>query len=324
MKDAQRTEDPALTEIRRRFRRGREVLACRRHAPMVARFLDHLESGADCDDAVYLKLDEHSRCFECQVICEAMLGETGPSDDEQERAVTALLASIKDSRSAASVTSGQSLRAVDGTTVSAPAADAVRVVSPATRLARLGRLLASARWLDPRGGPFHARWSGVAAAAAAVVLVLAGTWLVTVRSGPGGPRLLGEPARPSVDSSIGRVPESSSASAEVYVTLSPGLTRSAGVSESLVLAAGVKAVHVRLSMERDPSPRYNVSLETPEGRQLWQVLGVPTVSTAAIGPAVSIVLPAMLLSEGDYLIHLVESGRGGQVVDVYPLRVVRP
>ncbi len=316
MKDTPRSEDHTAADVIRRFRRGSELLACDRHRRTVSEFLARLDSGADCDDALCLELDEHFRCYECQLIRGAILGETEPSEEDQERTVMALMASIK---------AAPPLRAADRADVAR--SDPSPSAAATTRSSGLGERDSGARRASPKGGTLRP-WSRMAAAAA-VALGLGGAWLATERWGPAGrltPRA--EPSPPVSQPPGGREPEppSSLFSADIFVTLSPGLTRGPGRQEPLVVEAGVAAVHVQLNLERHDYARYDVALETPEGRQLWHIAGASSVDTAAGNAAVTIVLPASLLAEGDYVIRLAESGSsaGGQVIEAYALRIVKP
>jgi hypothetical protein len=323
--DAPRVEDRAIAEIVRRFRRGREVLACHRHVPAVREFLTQLATGTEPDEAAFLELDEHLRCFECQLIRGAMLGEKGPTEEDQERTIAAILASLERAHPTGFRIAPRA-PAVDRPADTATSEDPARSAPVTGGSSRGGTVPSSARPRSVSVARFGVWWR---AAAAVAGLALGGALLVNIGF-PflGGSRSGDRPHHPTPSSS-GRDTETASSPSSlptvVVMTLSPGLTRNAGEQPELVVPAGVTTVRLELSLERDDYPSYDVLLETPEQRQVWAELGARSASSAGGSKTVTITVPANLLPSGDYLIRLT-GGMGGtrQVVEVYTLRVGRP
>lgn len=168
-------------------------------------------------------------------------------------------------------------------------------------------------------------WVGLAAA---ISLLVGGLWLVGVRGrsdGSQGGQVEDrqQPAAPQVESGS-QVPSPSLPTA-VFMTLLPGRTRSPGEQKPLGITNGVTTVQLQLNLEQDEYPRYDASLETPQGRTIWREAGVTSAQTASGRKAVTLAVPARFLGSGDYVIRLtgITAKGGREAADDYTFRAVR-
>jgi hypothetical protein len=103
---------------------------------------------------------------------------------------------------------------------------------------------------------------------------------------------------------------------ELSLVLTPGVTRG-GSGTRLLIPAGVESVRIHLSApEHESYSTYRITIRTPEGTQAWGA-GMKTLQ--------AIVVPATLLSPGDYVLT-VEGGHtpgNFETIEDYAFRVVR-
>src|SRR5205814_1067018 len=113
-----------------------------------------------------------------------------------------------------------------------------------------------------------AKWWVGLGVAAAIALLVGGIWLRGHKGQPSGSgdihvAVRQQPTAPHVGS--GSNAPSLSLPTAVFMTLSPGRTRSAREQQPLGITNGVTTVRLQLNLEQDEYPRYDASLETPEG-----------------------------------------------------------
>ncbi len=110
----------------------------------------------------------------------------------------------------------------------------------------------------------------------------------------------------------------------VSLVLVPGLPRSAGGQNALVIPPGPHIVRLRLRLEDQSSKSYLATLETAEGSNIWpKQAGQGRVERH--GGAVVFNLPSSLFRTDDYVLRLSAVGTGGEIEEVaaYGFRVVR-
>lgn len=107
------------------------------------------------------------------------------------------------------------------------------------------------------------------------------------------------------------------------LTLAPGLQRAPGKVNVLPISSDLSSVLLLLRTGSGPYSSYNVSLETPEGKQVLKRDGLKALS-AGDGKVVWLSLPAHALGRGDYIVRLFGNNPNGgtKEVDAYSFRVV--
>jgi hypothetical protein len=113
---------------------------------------------------------------------------------------------------------------------------------------------------------------------------------------------------------------------EVSAWLSPGLVRGVGERvERVSIPAGCKLVRLHLEPDSSGFQSYHATLHLASGEEMWSQANLPaaTISNRA---AVTLTLPAEVLSTGDYYVRLRGTSPGQEVVllDRYDFRVLRP
>jgi hypothetical protein len=118
-------------------------------------------------------------------------------------------------------------------------------------------------------------------------------------------------------------PEQTPAPSIITFLLTPGLARDFGEEKTLRLPAGVRTVVFSLNLQRDEYPKYQVSLQTPEGREVWRRDEI-RARRARSGPALAFPVPARLLNGGVYVLTLNGQASAGQfeLVNQYAFSVV--
>lgn len=110
----------------------------------------------------------------------------------------------------------------------------------------------------------------------------------------------------------------------ISLTLTPGMERSGGGSHSLTISPQVQWLQLKLNFRDGNYPNYQVQVQTVEGRVVWVRDGLQA-SVGNRNKVLDIVVPASLISRGDYLVILNGKTRSGSVDEVatYYLSVVR-
>jgi uncharacterized coiled-coil protein SlyX len=110
----------------------------------------------------------------------------------------------------------------------------------------------------------------------------------------------------------------------VSFVLSPGLVRSGGPSNRLVIPAGARRVRLRLELESADYRSYRATLQTAEGDQVWSRGGLKAQETAA-GQTISVNIPAHILAARDYILSLTGTTSQGTTERAgdYAFRVVK-
>jgi hypothetical protein len=96
--------------------------------------------------------------------------------------------------------------------------------------------------------------------------------------------------------------------AQVLLTLIPGVSRSAAAVPTLNMASNAKLVQFSLVLLEDNFEAYRVSLSDASGQEQWTVDRLKSTANGQ-GSAVIFHIPAALLSTGDYTFSL--AGRSG-------------
>lgn len=112
------------------------------------------------------------------------------------------------------------------------------------------------------------------------------------------------------------------------LALVPGINRSPTDASKLVIAPVAPLVQLKLYMEHDDYPSYRVSIETADGRQIWQKNGLKsqTGQHGANGTkAVTVKMPSSILKSSDYLVKLDGLAANGKFEETedYRFQVVR-
>jgi anti-sigma factor RsiW len=109
----------------------------------------------------------------------------------------------------------------------------------------------------------------------------------------------------------------------ISLTLSPGLPRSSGKVNILPVASGVSTVLLLLKTGASAYSSYGVSLETPEGKQIFQKSGLQAVRNGS-GNVVCVSVPSSTLPRGDYILRLIgaKPDLQSEDVDAYSFRRV--
>ncbi len=128
------------------------------------------------------------------------------------------------------------------------------------------------------------------------------------RKGPEVPSL---PAAPVPESGI------------VALSLTPGLTRSAGEGVELTIKPSDTLIRFTVEYEGEVFAAYRVVIRTPEGRELWRESGLKPVLPG--GRRVVAIMPADKLPSGDYVLTLSAAPSTGVFEDVadYSFRVAK-
>jgi hypothetical protein len=86
--------------------------------------------------------------------------------------------------------------------------------------------------------------------------------------------------------------------------LAPGLTRGTDEPEKVIIPSGVESVQLQLDLEREEDyPSYLAEVRTARGNLAWSKGGL-TVHQTSYGHAVTVKIPARLLSTGEYEVGL--------------------
>jgi hypothetical protein len=166
----------------------------------------------------------------------------------------------------------------------------------------------------PRGSgkPARSRWVRAVrmladqrlAAAIAVGITVGGMlWWSTRPSSP-DQEASAPTVTPTSPASEPSIPARPGSAVVLAVSLTSGLVRGAGPEEPVVLTPEVQTVQLRLEREQGFTATPNVvSIETPEGRAVWDGAVVVLPGAAADDPLV-IDVPADALGTADYLVFL--------------------
>lgn len=205
-------------------------------------------------------------------------------------------------------------------------------------------------WWRSLAGAFITRRPvlGFTLAAALLVIVLGGLWLLTDRRGtrparqqaqtmqptPVTPRESSapiataeqqQPTRDEENSNRTPARETPKRTSPVIATfaLLPGMVRSESGAGALVLPAGATEVRLRLTLEGEAYEKYRATLSTPEGRKIWsrEVTNGRPMKSAHL----TLSLPADLLKSGDYVLDLSGANAAGKWESVadYAFRIVQ-
>lgn len=106
------------------------------------------------------------------------------------------------------------------------------------------------------------------------------------------------------------------------VALTPGLTRGTGEIKKIVVPDNVETVQLQLELAAAEPQSYRASVETDEGRSVFNALDLKPQTTDARS-VVILSVPAKLLTVGDYQVKLSEVTAGGQLENAgrYSFRV---
>ncbi|HEY6251811.1 MAG TPA: hypothetical protein VI685_17780, partial [Candidatus Angelobacter sp.] len=109
----------------------------------------------------------------------------------------------------------------------------------------------------------------------------------------------------------------------ISLTLSPGVPRGSAKATILPISSDVSNVRLLLKTGGGLYSRYGVSVETPEGQQIFKKNGLKVLNTNR-GKVVAVSLPARALPRGDYILRLVGTKASSQTedIDAYSFRVV--
>jgi hypothetical protein len=106
-----------------------------------------------------------------------------------------------------------------------------------------------------------------------------------------------EAAAPSKTPS-GQTPDS-----VITFVLTPGLIRDVGGEKNLRLPANVRTVIFNINLQRNEYSDYQISLQTPEGRELWKRDDLTPRETRS-GSILAFPIPAKLLNKGVHILAL--------------------
>jgi hypothetical protein len=114
----------------------------------------------------------------------------------------------------------------------------------------------------------------------------------------------------------GRAPNSSIAS----IFLMPGVLRSSGKAQEIIVRTGTTTVQLKLSNDANGFSNYNVTVETDEGRVVVSQNRLKTYKGLLI-----VAVPAQRLAAGDYFVRVSGVRPSGQVesVNEYQFRVLK-
>ena len=205
-------------------------------------------------------------------------------------------------------------------------------------------------WWRSLAGAFITRRPalGFTFAAALLVIVLGGLWLLTdrrrtrpspeqakaIQPTPVTPRESStpiataeqqQPTRDEENSNRTPARETPKRTAPVVATftLVPGLVRGENGAGALALPAGATEVRLRLTLEGERYKKYRATLSTPEGRTVWsiEVTNGPSMKSTHLTASI----PADLLKNGDYVLDLsgAKAAGGWESVADYAFRFVK-
>jgi hypothetical protein len=149
--------------------------------------------------------------------------------------------------------------------------------------------------------------STMSLAAAALVLIAAGTWWAVGAFRAGRPS-----ASDAVARSGGDVPLLHEPVRVFAVSLSPAATRSADTTPDVIVPAGTEVVELRLAAEPGDAPveHGRALVRTVSGDEVWSGPATSQADRSA-GIAASIAVPAPRLGPDDYVITLLAASPGG-------------
>lgn len=126
---------------------------------------------------------------------------------------------------------------------------------------------------------------------------------------PSTPPFAQQPPRPSIFSFL----------------LSPTLIRSGGDPQTLVIPSRTDMARLRMRVERKDTRRFQVSVRTVEGRQVWQQQVTKPRADGAKNAVVTSDIPAGKLALGDYILTLSSVTPAGEPKEInrYFFRVLR-
>jgi hypothetical protein len=178
-------------------------------------------------------------------------------------------------------------------------------------------------------------------AVSAVGLMISGAaalWLVGGRLTSDVPTETVRPAapvvapRPATAPDAGRTPDpalippptapaASSNPEPATFSLTPGLLRDQGSLRRVDVPAGARAVRLRLELQTSAEQLYRAALLDAQGGEVWAQAELPAEPSA-----VTVVVPARVLTRGDYQITLSRTASGGQQepLATYNFRVRTP
>jgi hypothetical protein len=105
-------------------------------------------------------------------------------------------------------------------------------------------------------------------------------------------------------------------------TLTPGQLRAGGVLTRVPIPDGVSTVRFLLPLRGIARPPYRAIFENADAEELWTA-GNLRPGTGAPDSSIGVLVPAALLSRGDYQVRLTTSVRRAELVDTYSFRVTR-
>jgi hypothetical protein len=110
----------------------------------------------------------------------------------------------------------------------------------------------------------------------------------------------------------------------ISLALSPGLVRTDQRPNILPISPSVSSALLLLKTRGGPHSSYTVSLETPEGRQVFKSEELKSWLAGDV-TVVPVSIPSGALQRGDYVLRLTGyAGGKSEEIDVYSLRVVMP
>jgi hypothetical protein len=101
------------------------------------------------------------------------------------------------------------------------------------------------------------------------------------------------------------------------------LRGSASSLTSIAVPAGAQLVRLQLQLPGDDASPYRAALSDAAGDDIWFQSRLKAESTGGL-PTVSVLLPAQLLSRGDYQVKLSGTSGRGEAVATYTFRVTTP
>ncbi len=106
--------------------------------------------------------------------------------------------------------------------------------------------------------------------------------------------------------------------------LSPMLIRSGGDPQTLTIPPGTDVVRLQIKAERDDTRRFQVSVRTVEGRQVWEQQRIKPQIDDARSVVINVRIPVGKLAMGDYILTLSATGTTGETEEVnrYFFRVI--
>ena len=130
-----------------------------------------------------------------------------------------------------------------------------------------------------------------------------------------------DPAPPTTLITPPTAPVASSNPEPATFSLTPGLLRDQGSLRRVDVPAGARTVRLRLEVQTSADQMYRAALLDAQGGEIWAQAGLPPERSA-----VTIVVPARVLTRGDYQITLSRTASGGQQepLATYNFRVRTP